>query len=456
MDCDGLKKNLLTDADGSFLGSIGSVISQSEYQWGSQSRGLGDFRIPALALADSQGQQLSPSAIYTYPGIVRDEKLCSYRSGWQAYECHGLNYAMLIIESMDNDTETRRLSPVAIVSDNGYLDLINGPQDHGWCFGYTCQKRISTFFALVASNKSYDVYLTGTPPNQLRFRIIQSNSNFKIRLSMSYTTSNNINVYNGVNLVQPTNADFSTGKLTLKDPQGNSNQYMPAIGATIGTNFFDRTTKKIYFSISGSTDGSSFVDLIISQEIFLTFGVTATTADAFFSSVNLVSNIATLLGVPQSMIRRVQIVSATGTATRYVRQTSTQISQLLVLIANDPSAISNSTSQVQTNQLQNITAYIAGQYYFGQLQTTATLMNLTINSLNLQVDSTQTNMKVISGIKIIQDVSGCRAQSPCDVQPILQLVDQNVKIISYFLFFFYTLNFYSRTKLLVLFNMATN
>ena len=28
---------------------------------------------------------------------------------------------------MDNDTEIRRLSPVAILSDNGYLDLINGP-----------------------------------------------------------------------------------------------------------------------------------------------------------------------------------------------------------------------------------------------------------------------------------------------------------------------------------------
>jgi hypothetical protein len=28
---------------------------------------------------------------------------------------------------MDDDTETRRLSPVAILSENGYLDLINGP-----------------------------------------------------------------------------------------------------------------------------------------------------------------------------------------------------------------------------------------------------------------------------------------------------------------------------------------
>ena len=46
MDCDGLKKALLTDLDGSFLGSPGTVIAQSEYQWGSQQRGLGEFRVP--------------------------------------------------------------------------------------------------------------------------------------------------------------------------------------------------------------------------------------------------------------------------------------------------------------------------------------------------------------------------------------------------------------------------
>lgn len=39
MDCDGLKKNLLVDIDGSFLGTKSSVISQSEFEWGSQQRG---------------------------------------------------------------------------------------------------------------------------------------------------------------------------------------------------------------------------------------------------------------------------------------------------------------------------------------------------------------------------------------------------------------------------------
>ena len=43
---------------------------------------------------------------------------------------------MLVIESMDADSETRRLSPLAL--DGGgameygpYTDLLNGPMDHG-------------------------------------------------------------------------------------------------------------------------------------------------------------------------------------------------------------------------------------------------------------------------------------------------------------------------------------
>ena len=42
---------------------------------------------------------------------------------------------MLVIESMDADTEVRRLSPLAIRGgDTGhgkYIDLLNGPMDHG-------------------------------------------------------------------------------------------------------------------------------------------------------------------------------------------------------------------------------------------------------------------------------------------------------------------------------------
>lgn len=56
-------------------------------------------------------------------GVVR--KNCTYMESWQSYKCFGLNYRMMVIESLDADTETRRLSPVAVLGD-GFVDLING------------------------------------------------------------------------------------------------------------------------------------------------------------------------------------------------------------------------------------------------------------------------------------------------------------------------------------------
>lgn len=56
-------------------------------------------------------------------GVVRKD--CAYMNSWQSYKCFGLNYRMLVIESLDSDTETRRLSPVAVLGDN-FVDLING------------------------------------------------------------------------------------------------------------------------------------------------------------------------------------------------------------------------------------------------------------------------------------------------------------------------------------------
>ncbi|CAF1678009.1 unnamed protein product, partial [Adineta ricciae] len=156
MDCDGLKKNLLIDTDGTLVGQPSSIISQADYDWGDQTHGVGDYRIPSVALSGSNGQMININQTYPHRGISLDTT-CSYQPLWQMYLCRNrTQYRMLIIESMDSDTETRRLSPIAVMSDNGYIDLINGPQDHGWCNGYTCQKRISTFMALIESHHHYD------------------------------------------------------------------------------------------------------------------------------------------------------------------------------------------------------------------------------------------------------------------------------------------------------------
>ncbi|CAF4600949.1 unnamed protein product, partial [Rotaria socialis] len=172
MDCDGLKKDLITDTDGSLFGQPSSIFSDSEALWGSQQHGIGDFRIPRVALTSLTGLQININLTHPYRGISRTNS-CSLRPAWGMYMCNfNTDYRMLIIESMDSDTEKRRVSPVAVMSTSGYIDLINGPQDQTICNGYSCQKRISTFMSIVQSGQTYEIYFSSTPPKYLRFRLL--------------------------------------------------------------------------------------------------------------------------------------------------------------------------------------------------------------------------------------------------------------------------------------------
>ena len=73
-------------------------------------------------------------------GISRDSENCSKtRHFW---ECDAKNegYGILVLESMDRDSTKRRLSPVAIKSENtGIIDLINGPANHRGSHGYSAK-----------------------------------------------------------------------------------------------------------------------------------------------------------------------------------------------------------------------------------------------------------------------------------------------------------------------------
>jgi hypothetical protein len=50
-----------------------------------------------------------------------------------------------VLESRDGDSEDRNFSPV-FFNVSGSVDVAVAAMDHGWCFAYTCQKRLSTFW----------------------------------------------------------------------------------------------------------------------------------------------------------------------------------------------------------------------------------------------------------------------------------------------------------------------
>ena len=72
-----------------------------------------------------------------------------------------------ILESRDGDTEDRNFGPVKF-NVSGIVDLVSPEQDQGWCFEYTCQKRLSTFWTYVPTWHAVNVSFTGVPPKVTR------------------------------------------------------------------------------------------------------------------------------------------------------------------------------------------------------------------------------------------------------------------------------------------------
>lgn len=94
---------------------------------------------------------IAKTHIPMFLGIIRDSS-CKYIPEWQSYRCFGMEYAMMVIESLDSDTETRRLSPVAVAS-SGYVDLINGRCSVSTNRGYS--KHLLLITSLETSHKLF-------------------------------------------------------------------------------------------------------------------------------------------------------------------------------------------------------------------------------------------------------------------------------------------------------------
>jgi hypothetical protein len=114
---------LITDIDGSFTGNAGNtIIPKAEYQWGGDPRyGLGDYRIPKAAQTNPDGSRIDIDAFLPNKGIIREQSQCPWIEDWNAYKCSDMDHHMAIIESLDKDTETRRLSPVAVLGKKDFL-----------------------------------------------------------------------------------------------------------------------------------------------------------------------------------------------------------------------------------------------------------------------------------------------------------------------------------------------
>ncbi|CAJ1082786.1 fibrocystin-L-like [Xyrichtys novacula] len=355
MSCDGKRKTFFKDLDGSFLGSVGTILPFSEFEWDGDAKwGLGDYRIPAVMLTDKDGSRIPVDKIAPNKGIIR--KGCKFMTSWNAYKCPpGLNYRMVSIESLDPDSETRRLSPVAMLG-GGFVDLVNGPQDHGWCAGYTCQKRLSAFHFIMPAKEYVEIYFSSTSPQKLRFMMLNAKQSESIRLGVFFSKPQRTDVYVNDKLIAPTNAEWYEDKsdFELKKPI-YPGQYIPQMNASTGSNFFDPDTKMLKFIVRGSDP----IEVRISPILFLSFDLPTMTEDQFFED-DLVNNLAVFLKIPAKMIRVTNIIREGGGARR--RRRSAQGLQVEVEIKVPPvQETNNSTDNEKDFTLLKTAANDLGQ-----------------------------------------------------------------------------------------------
>ncbi|XP_064635071.1 fibrocystin-L-like [Lineus longissimus] len=315
MVCDAKQNCFIDDTDGSFLGgSPGTIVSQAEYEWdGDATRGVGDYRIPTAALTSPQGIKLNAGDVCPNKGIV-GTNTCTYMSTWQAYKCqNSVKYAQLVIENMDHDTEERRLSPVALFSPNEkYVNLLNGPQDHGWCNGYTCQKRLSTFWAMLAMEREYRIYFTSTSPEHLRLRLLNVDTTDSVKLAVYYRLPQRFDLFYQDARVPPLNEGLNSNGDTALLPIAPGVDPTPSFSDGPGANYFDRDYKLLFFIMNGTTH----IDIKMSAVLVLSFDMPAMSVDDFFGT-EIVNNLAVFLGVPKSKIKFVSAVNAkTGSRRR--------------------------------------------------------------------------------------------------------------------------------------------
>uniref|UniRef100_A0A7M5XJA2 G8 domain-containing protein n=2 Tax=Clytia hemisphaerica TaxID=252671 RepID=A0A7M5XJA2_9CNID len=390
MDCDGRRKVVITDLDKTFFGQqVGTtLISKSEVEWsgdgysGNERYGLGNFRIPKTMISNMDGTRIDPETKYPKKGIVRgmsgQTEQCSFDEKFNAYLCDGFNYKFFIIESMDHDTETRRLSPVGVAS-QGYIDLINGPQDHGWCHGYTCQERLSKFESVVATGLHYEVHMTSYNPQNTRLWLLNSEPTDIISIEVFYAKPERIDVYRNGLYIAPTNGEYSGSSFNLlpKNPN-NPDEFKPTMSSYNGANWFDDDTQLLYVIIKGDEP----VELKVQPVIQLRFqaSTAAVSIDDFFKE-NLVNNIAALLGIPSSRVKFMEVISAS----RKRRDTDGDSVTLVLEVVEEPK-ITNVTSANSTyseesfNEMERITSAATIMVQTGTLAAAA---NLEITSLSV-------------------------------------------------------------------------
>lgn len=311
MECDQWVTPLVLDLHGAFTGDVrGALIPRRELGWDSTDpahtpRGLGDYRIPKTALTNLQGERLEVNDLMPNKGRIRNDA-CSFSSNLNGYWCTGENayeYMYLTIENMDHDTQERRLSPLAIISNkgpNGYVDLYNGPARQDW------GERLGIFHTTVAGNTTVDVFMTSTPPQHTRMQLqggVQAGSKVLVKF---YNPVPQLIKISRTHLITQETEELATNGFDADGKPINLpiEELIPTSNDAAGTNYHHRDEQTVYVVMD---DSMYYYDFHVSDQVLMSFGFPPVSLDDFFEEA-IIDNLANFFGIAPENVRYVNVI----------------------------------------------------------------------------------------------------------------------------------------------------
>jgi len=334
MDCDGLKRSMLVDLTGDFLGMPSTyIMAQSEYhyeQWVEESphyyqgtsdlegnedwlqsderRGLGDFRIPKTMVTTLDGHRIPFPEFAPKKGTIRNDQ-CTWNPNADGYECPMSNFAQLGFESFDHDSSTRRVAPIGLRdNERKIIDLSNGVMDVSCCFGYACLLRVTMNFFNLECGHTYQYHTSGTLPKHTRFHMFGTKSvsqaECKIRVELFTFRQNRQMIY--------LNGEYQRSNQQYTAPDGSDAWHFPVdslkpqLTEPAGANYFQRMEQVVYFNMEPGT----YIDVKISNTILLELDVVMEmTIDEFWDHSELPRLLAVMLGIHESKIKMMNVIA---------------------------------------------------------------------------------------------------------------------------------------------------
>ena len=357
MDCDGNRNTIVRDEDGTLFvnatkGQKGAAVARADFFNSENFFGVPYNlpmnvpdqpwwypNVPTVMRTTKKGAPVNVTDKWLSNGYGIPRQGCSlYGYTWQC-PTTPKSYRMLVLESMDADHEIRRISPVAFSSDDGYTQLANGAQDHGWCFSYTCLKRLMTFWTAVAVNQPYTVHFTGTEPQHIRMSLLHASPEEAVIVRIYYTRSLRLQVFVGGVYMEDVNMKggkfkaqlFKDGRVPANDGAGGwarqdvSLDCACKVGDTChavtgqsancetpsnahGASSYRRSTGTLEIVVRGHTV-DQFVEIRAMPVVQVSMGVSTSVEDFYKVKDSFISNLAGVLGIATSRITIVDVVA---------------------------------------------------------------------------------------------------------------------------------------------------